>query len=333
MKFIIIALTLLSSLTFSITETEPPTLKEKVNQLETSLFKKKKILETYEKDIDRKNEKYLQHVRVNKKLKNLLDEYKHDLSKEKLTLSERIKNIKTKMIKIAMLDNNEIAIENKILVKVLRKKLEKDFSSLETINSKIHSIESKVSSINKRIDLFEDESVKISEKLRIMNIEREEMNKSKQELFLAKDILEDEYLELMASKQFEKIKEENELKFISKTHLSNPIEDFISAKQLHKGLEFQVSINSGIMVIDDGEVVHSDVLANFGRIIIVKHKNNLRSVYLGDYESSIGINTNVKKSQKLGNVLPGDEAKIYFEIREKEKPLELARFYHLPSII
>lgn len=270
---------------------------------------------------------------MNKKLKVLLDQYNEDLSKEKISLSQRIKAIKSKMIKVAMLDNDKLAIENQILAKVLSRNLKKDLNSLEKVNSKIHSIESKVSSLNNRVIRFEQESNKISDKLRVMNVEKEKLAKSKEELYLAKDILEDEYLEFRANEEFEKIKQESEQKFISKTHLSNPINDFLSAKQLHKGLEFQVSESSELKVIDDGEVVHSDVLASFGRIIIVKHKNNLRSVYLGDYESNISLNAKVKKSQKLGNILPGMDSKIYFELRKKEKPLELANFYHLNSII
>ncbi len=329
----IFLITLITFNSFCLDKGDSSSLEEKVNKIESTLLKNRKNLEGVERSINQKHEKYLQHVRVNKKLKILLDDYNVDLSREKLVLSKRIKSIKSKMIKAAMLDNDKLAIENQILAKILNKSLKKDLKSLEKVNSKIHSIESKISSFGSRVTRFENESMTISNNLRVMNAEKEKLAKSKEELYLAKDILEDEYLEFKANEEFEKIKQESEQKFISKTHLSNPIDDFLSARQLHKGLEFQVSESSGLKVIDDGEVVHSDILASFGRIIIVKHKNNLRSVYLGDYESNISLNTKVKKSQKLGNILPGMDSKIYFELRKKEKPLELANFYHLNSII
>lgn len=318
---------------FSIEENGSFSLKDKVNNIEKKIFKRNMKIEGFERSINKKHEKYLQHVRVNKKLKILLDEYIQSQSNEKLILSKRIRAIKSKMIKISMLDNNQLAIENKIIAKILSGNLRKDLNDLEQVNTRIHSIESKISSLESRINTFDDESIKISEKLRLMGLEKQKLTKNKDELFLAKNILEDEYLELKANQEFEKIKDQSEQEFVSRTHLSNPIDQFHSAQKLHRGLEFRVSENSSIKVIDDGEVVHSDVLSTFGRIIIVKHKNNLRSVYLGDYESNISKNAKVKKSQKLGNVLPGSESKVYFELRKKEKALELANFYHLNSII
>lgn len=316
------------------TESELSTsLKEKVNKLEISLLKKKKLLEDYEGDISKKNEKYHQHVRVNKKLSVLLDDYRKELSDEKVALSSQIKEVKKKIIKITMLDNNKKVIEKRVLSRILEKKLENDLIQLEGLNSKIGSLELKISSLSKRIKMFNAESIKISSKLRKINLEKEKVQKSKREVFMAKDILEDEYLEMKANQEFEKIKNESENTFISKTYLSNPIDEFVSAEKKHKGFEFKVSINSELKAIDDGKVVHSDFLSNFGRIIIIKHKNNLRSVYLGDYESNISPETLVKKSQILGNILPGKESKIYFELRKKEKPLELANYYRLNSVI
>lgn len=91
-------------------------------------------------------------------------------------------------------------------------------------------------------------------------------------------------------------------------------------KRYHEGVDFKAKIGTPIYAVSDGEVVYSGrKISGYGKMIILKHKGGLMTVYAHNSSNLVNERDSVKKGQKIA--LSGKSGRVtgphlHFEIRK-----------------
>ena len=127
----------------------------------------------------------------------------------------------------------------------------------------------------------------------------------------------------------------------SKTQFLRPVKGKIinkynpnSDKRKNQGIDFQVLPGSHVYAVSDGRVaLVTDNTENFGKIVLIRHENNLISIYGRVAEVLVKKNEPVKKGQKIGSMVgrtkDGQNFTIlHFEIRKGTKSVNPETYFN-----
>ena len=108
----------------------------------------------------------------------------------------------------------------------------------------------------------------------------------------------------------------------------NPIDRYYRLKYGKKGVTYYVRKYQKIKNASPGKIVYSDKLSTFGNVLMVDHGNELRSIFLGQFVPTLKKGTPIGRGDVLGyaKANKGREAKIYFEVRKKNKAQNTIHF-------
>jgi murein DD-endopeptidase MepM/ murein hydrolase activator NlpD len=100
-------------------------------------------------------------------------------------------------------------------------------------------------------------------------------------------------------------------------------------KKMHKGIDIPADKNTKVLASNDGIVSFSGKKKGYGNVIILKHDNNIFSIYAHNSKNLIVNNKMVKKGDVIG--LVGSTGKstgnhLHFEIRQGTKPIDPIAF-------
>ena len=100
-------------------------------------------------------------------------------------------------------------------------------------------------------------------------------------------------------------------------------------KKMHKGIDIPAPKNTQIIASNDGIVSFSGKKKGYGNVVILKHDNNIFSIYAHNSKNLIPNNKLVKKGEVIA--LVGSTGKstgnhLHFEIREGTKPINPITF-------
>jgi lipoprotein NlpD len=96
-----------------------------------------------------------------------------------------------------------------------------------------------------------------------------------------------------------------------------------------KGMSFSTTAGESVMAAAEGRVIFSGVgPRGYGNLVIVKHSNDLLSVYAHNRSLLVKEGTTVKRGQKIAEAgdSSGGTQRLHFEIRQQGKPVDPAKF-------
>ncbi len=114
---------------------------------------------------------------------------------------------------------------------------------------------------------------------------------------------------------------------------SGRISKRFSKKQGMTGVEFGGRQGDPVVAAGDGRVVYSGTgLVRYGKLLIVKHDNNLLSAYAHNHQLQVREGDLVKAGQQIATMGSSgtDRVKLHFEVRRNGKPVDPMRY--LPRI-
>lgn len=102
-------------------------------------------------------------------------------------------------------------------------------------------------------------------------------------------------------------------------NLISPLDNFVNFTGGKKGVTFKYDSKAPIKATAGGEVVYSGELASYGKVIMVDHGHEVRSVILGDLQVKVKKGDKVSQGQILGYTMaePGIKKSLYYEVRKK----------------
>ncbi|MCT4641911.1 MAG: peptidoglycan DD-metalloendopeptidase family protein [Bacteriovoracaceae bacterium] len=283
-------------------------------------------IRSLDKKISSNNELYIKKV-------NFLKKMNSDLVLLKATLNESSQNVSseyTRLNKIfrhyllKKIDQNERdnLVNDKIYLKTLQLQLARLESTQKDSNSlleQVNDLSNKVTSLHAQERMLYD---------LIINLEAKKRNKSEQYVTTLekKNILRDKVDKLEASKKYKKKRKKiikkraRSSKFAKNMKLVLPLESFKSFSGSKKGVSFVFDEITPVSAVAEGSVVYSGDLSTYGKVVIIDHGHNVRSVVLGNMKINIKKGTMVKKGDVIAYTIanPGVENKLYFELRNKD---------------
>lgn len=98
-----------------------------------------------------------------------------------------------------------------------------------------------------------------------------------------------------------------------------PLESFVKAKVSKEGISFKYTETLPIKAPRSGKVVYAGELASYGKVLILDHGQDVRSVLLGEIAVKVAKGDLVKSNQIIGYTVSdqGIEKTLYYEIRKK----------------
>ncbi|MBA3910385.1 MAG: peptidase M23 [Rhodobacter sp.] len=90
-------------------------------------------------------------------------------------------------------------------------------------------------------------------------------------------------------------------------------------KQSYQGIDIAAAAGTSVKAAEAGTVTVISADTNGKGIIILRHANDLLTVYVGVSDVSVAKGAKVKRGQEMGKVAPGDPAFLHFEVRNTRK--------------
>jgi murein DD-endopeptidase MepM/ murein hydrolase activator NlpD len=91
----------------------------------------------------------------------------------------------------------------------------------------------------------------------------------------------------------------------------------------HEGIDVSAPRGTSIRASESGKVIHSGKLGDYGKVVIVKHAGNFRSVYAHARKTHVRKGSFVEKGDRIAEVGSTGNATaphLHFEIRRREIP-------------
>ena len=89
-----------------------------------------------------------------------------------------------------------------------------------------------------------------------------------------------------------------------------------TGRNKNEGLDFATAANAPVLAAGDGTVaLVSDSLGGLGTIVLIRHSNDLMTVYGRVTDVSVSKGDTVRQGQTIGKVAPADNPIMHFEVR------------------
>lgn len=274
-------------------------------------------------------------VRLEKKLGQNNDNFVRTLQRVK-KLETKVYDIREKHQKII----NNIDYEKERLTKLIDghvlRVLSKDQSSDNLLVEKV-SIKAMILSRENLVNLkkqhvrqkkdFENLNNRLSEYRQneqylnqfILELENKKQTLSERYLETKKSysLLENKLAKTKARQKLTKAKTKSKVDIL----MLSPLKNFKDMQHGKKGITYKFHQREPVLVSATGKVSYIGRLANYGRLVMVDHGDNIRSIFLGDYTTKIKQGQSVSKGDILGYTRKG-VGSLYFEVRRKDTALK-----------
>ena len=99
--------------------------------------------------------------------------------------------------------------------------------------------------------------------------------------------------------------------------------------EINKGIDIAGTRGTAILAAAPGKVIYNEsALRGYGRLVIIKHTDNLLSAYAHNEKVLVTLGQDIRKGQKIAEMgsSDADTVKLHFEIRSKGKPVDPLKF-------
>lgn len=282
-----------------------------------------------------------------KDLENKLAEsnnnYLESLSKIE-TLDEKVQNLKDSLRSNALEISTEYKKSQKALNLYLLEAIDEDNAEalhhkeiyLELLGKKLKSLkaaESKSHSLLETINLYEQQ-------LTETRATEEEIYQVIVELENKKKVMSQTYVSKLENKnRIESTLDKIKAKITAKKKVGistigtskndflipmvTPLDDYLELVQNKEAIILKYKDTLQLKAPAPGKVIYTGELANYGKLIMIDHGNDIKSVLLGDLKIKISKGAPVEQGQLLGYTVsdPGVIKSLHYEIRKKSKPV------------
>ncbi len=100
-----------------------------------------------------------------------------------------------------------------------------------------------------------------------------------------------------------------------------------TGRNKNEGLDYATAAGATVVAVDDGTVaLVSESLGGLGTIILIRHSNDLMTVYGRVTDVSVAKGDTVRQGQSIGKVAPADPPIMHFEVRVGTESVDPTRF-------
>jgi len=271
-------------------------------------------VKTLENDVGVKNALYLEKLENAKKIESDIYELEDLLDEAKKNLIIR-QNKTTRLIRSMALSLSEDEVtpqkEYFHVLQLQKHQIDQDLEKLATLDLYLKQKKS-------TLELVQKESLEIASTLRELESEKK---------LITESYLEKLELKNQTEMKFQKQKLQMKLSSLKRTDLSTkeipflkvklPIHGFSQMIPSPKGVTLKFQDSQTLYSPKEGKVIYHGELASYGRVMMIDHGQDIRSVLLGPFESSLQKGDQVQSDQPIGFIKAQTTNSLYFEIRKR----------------
>lgn len=271
-------------------------------------------LNALERNLGQHNDKYLAAIERIRVLEADVLNYQQKLSQVKESAQKRELELAT------ILRANALAmVEDEVVPSAAyRKMIEDNRAQAQSLAREAEALEKIVAEFQERLNILrqdEQDMLKLASDL-------ETKKKQMTEVYLAK-LEERQKLEGQVQKQkitarVSAIKraEREGLDIPATLKFSAPLGAFDDVAPSDKGVTYKFGQLQPIKAPRAGRVVYNGELASYGKVLMIDHGDDIRTVMLGRFTSELAKNAQVQAGDTLGHTEAGADS-LYFEVRKK----------------
>jgi murein DD-endopeptidase MepM/ murein hydrolase activator NlpD len=297
-------------------------LKDQLSKRSNEVFTLGAKIRSLDKTLGSKNDDYLSNMNRVQKLEAVVTELKQKLEVNAGQIAKEYKNTK-KLWEYYLINQQDKESEDYIY----RRKLLLDVMAKQAKNLKQAQAQSKellvtLESYDQQLGDYRNNSDTLYELISKLENDKKDLSKKYLNQLDAKNELEEE-LELAVAKRRAYNKKK---KTTSKSNveaipvkLMLPLRNYLSYKGSSKGMTFKYKKVAPVHATERGKIVYSGELSSYGKVIMIDHGHDIRSVILGDLNIKATKGSVVKKGDILGyvNSDAGITKTLYYEVRKK----------------
>jgi septal ring factor EnvC (AmiA/AmiB activator) len=304
-------------------------IKRKIDTQKSKLNTINKELLSLEKRLGNSNSKYIRIYQRKNKIESAIYALRESLFEHQEKLQEvRSKSLQT----FKKLIVSRMGKENDLTYLVTEKTLKNDLKAkIKYLN--VHILENKkmttkLGELGQRLEEYKTIENEILNLIKTL----ESNKRSKVNTYVSNKEFYDRL-----GKEYEVLKVVKKVKISSikknatnsvKIKFSPPIYEFtkINVKK-GKGVTFGFDKETVVLAAQSGKIVYVGVLANYGKVVMIDHGADTRSVYFGSFVSNVKKGQVIKQGMPIGNTqlkskFKNSLGKIYFEVRKKNKVID-----------
>jgi len=292
-------------------------VQSKIFNIEKKIFQITSDLEKLEKSLEEKNKAYLENLSNKRLIEDKLTEYNDMLVREKEQLQLKIDRTQESFRHALLNDVDENDYPKNILGrKMLKNILRNDLHVFYQGKLRLVELGRELVSLEEN---FKEHINTENQLVELLN------NLEKEKKGLAETYYKEEKNKKKWKFKFNKLKTKlvlgKEQKKNGKVYekFSSPLEGFSDLSYTNKGITFKYKGVNQVVASRPGKIVYSGKLSTYGNVVIIDHGKSTRSVVLGSFNIKIRKGEKVEKGDVLGYTASGDNGKLYFEIRKKDK--------------
>jgi murein DD-endopeptidase MepM/ murein hydrolase activator NlpD len=300
-------------------------LKDELNSRSFKVTKLAATINSLDKSIGSNNRKYLDKRNQLNQLEAQLAGLQEELTSSADNVSKDY-DLVNKIFRQYLLDRIDQEDDNKILKdKIYIQTLSLQLEELNHAQLESKKMLDQVNTLTKTLSGIKREEQSIYDL--IVELENDKKNKSQEYLnnLESKNTIRERLEKAMAksriSKKRKKISKSKSYRVsnFKKKNLRLPLDGFNSFKGGKKGVTFTFDKVSPVLASSSGHVAYSGELASYGKIIMIDHGSDIRSLVLGDIKINVKKGDFVNKGQVLAYTIsePGLTKNLYYELRKK----------------
>ncbi len=271
-------------------------------------------LNQLERELGQNNNKYLTSIEKIRLIETDIVNYQERLAAVKAEVQKRHDELNQilRAKALAIVEDEVVQIEK--FDSILEKNKEKSASAMK----EAEALEAIVLSFQDRLSLLKQDE----EDLLKLTLDMESKKKQMTDVYLEKvkfnQDLENKMQKQKISTQISAIKRAESLGLNIKPSLkfTSPLASFSSAMASEKGVTFKFEKLQPIRAPRNGRVIYNGELANYGKVLMIDHGDDIRTVMLGKFQSALEKNATVDTGDILGHTEERTDS-LYFEVRKK----------------
>jgi septal ring factor EnvC (AmiA/AmiB activator) len=271
-------------------------------------------LSALEKNLGSNNDKYIAAVEKIRLLETDVTTYQQRLSGVRAELIRREQELARILRSQALAAVEDEIVENDAYQALTAQNRARSQAALR----ETEALEKIVAEFNERLEVLrrdEQELLKLSYDL-------ESKKKQMTEVYLARlderQRLETEVEKQKISTRIKKIRKAEQLgqDIAPELKFALPLDAITEATPSEKGVTYKFSKLQPIKAPRSGRVIYNGELASYGKVLMLDHGSDIRTVMLGRFSSALEKNAQVNAGDILGHT-ETDADSLYFEVRKK----------------
>ena len=297
-------------------------LKDQLSNKSNQITKLAAQIKDFDKRIGMTNNDFLVKIKEIEETELILKELKKKLQQTASDISDEHR-LTVLAFDFYLLESKDQKAQTDIKKKVIRFEiLKKNLLSLRQAQKDSKNLLSEINKLDQQLD----EKKKEEQEIYALISELEERKRSMSQEYVSelesKNLLEGKISKyIVRSKVKRKMNKSLSDSTVDYSFLL-PMSAFVDAKKKKRGgIDFKYSETSPIKSPGNGRIVYVGELASYGKVLIIDHGKDVRSVLFGDIVAKVKKNAPVKQGDILGYTMgdPGVMKSIYYEVRKNNK--------------